>query len=658
MNSQKSMKSNLQQRINRFREKAVPTLNPFSDEVSSTRAWILAGFELFIIALFAVWVGRAYLNLDPREIPFGREFMMVIQSHNLWDLVKECGWCAVWNGSTSGGYPAFAELYGAPLHPIIAITTILWGVINGTKVALLTSLWVAGFAQWWIARELKLGWLPRIWAALIAVSGGHLAGRMEVGAVIITFSIAMASLVIPGLLMVARRRDGRSVVVLAIVAASAILGGQGYLQIGLVFTLPALTFFLFDRRLRLQIVWKKFAMAGILALMLAAPLLVPLLRFLPEFGKPIDPDFESVQPLEYLPLNLVINDMDFYFNSKVLGMIGAPAPYTLFIGWIPVLLAVFGTGLSRREDRKQIKFLAWSALLVFILSSGAVLKLLIKIIPSLAAIRFPSFIAGLAIPMILGLAAYGLDILLKLDWPRLMISLADSRKESQQGFSLRWILLIPLIISLGSTTAFARGWLTTLPQGDDVPWVFENLRTEDLQWVSPPFGEHYFITPSIASGLKISPGLKPWGWHEHTPPLPKRESIRGELAVETAELLALEYGIFVYEHAGADYAAVETEFGKQACEGSGFGGKLQIHCENTASGRLIVKENMWTGWKAWRDGEPVQLIGERWLEVDAPAGSHTYEFEYLPWDVPFGLLLLLIGVALCSWFWWHPEFTL
>jgi hypothetical protein len=652
------MKSDLLQRLKRFREKVVPTLNPFSDMVSSTRAWLLAGFELFIIALFAVWLSREYLNLDPREILSGRELLMHIQSHNLWDLVKECGWCAVWNGSTSGGYPAFAELVGAPLHPIIAITTTLWGVINGTKVALLTSLWVAGFAQWWIARELKIGWLPRIWAALIAVTGGHLAGRMEIGAVIIILSTAMASLVIPGLLMVARRRDGRSVVVLAIVAASAILGGQGYLQIGLVFTLPALAFFLFDRNLRLQVVWKKYVMAGILALMLAAPFLVPLLHFLPEFAKPIDPDFQSVQPLEYLTLNLVINDTDFYYGSEVLGKIWHPAFYTLFIGWIPVLLAVFGTGLSRREDRKQIKFLAWSALLVFMLASGVVLKWLINIIPSLAAIRFPSFIAGLAIPSILGLAAYGLDILLKRDWPSLMIRLADPRKEGPRGFSLRWILLIPLIINLRSTTAFARGWLATLHQGDDVPWVLENLRTEDLQWVSPPFGQHYFITPAIASGLKISPGIKPWGWQEHAPPLPKREAIRGELAVETAELLASEYGIFVYEHAGEYYAAVETEFGQQACEGSGFGGKLQVHCENTASGRLIVKENMWTGWKAWQDGEPVQLIGERWLEVEAPAGSHTYQFEYLPWDVPFGLLLLLIGVALCTWFWRNPEFTL
>jgi hypothetical protein len=649
------MKNNLQERLNRFRERVMPSLTPFSGISSSTRVWLLAAFELFLIGLFAAWVGRAYLNLDPRELPFGRELMMVIQSHNLWDLVKECGWCAVWNGSTSGGYPAFAELYGAPLHPIIAVTTAIWGVVNGTKIALLTSLWVAGVAQWWIARELKLGWLPRIWTALIAITGGHLAGRMEAGAATLTFSTAIASLVIPGLLMVARRRDGRSVVMLAIVSASAILGGQGYLQIGLVFTLPALLFFLFDRKLRLQVVWKKYVLAGVLALMLAAPLLVPLIHFLPEFGKPIDPDFQSVQPLEYLALNLVINDTEFYYTSEVLGRIRAPAPYTLYIGWVPVVLAVLGIGLSRREDRKQINFLAWSTLFVFMVSSGAVLKWLIKTIPSLAAIRFPSFIAGLVIPMILGLAAYGLDLLLKHDWPSLMIRLANSRGENPQGFSLRWVLVIPLIINLRSTTAFTRVWLTSLHQGDDVPWVVENLRTDDLQWVSPPFGEHYFITPAIASGLKISPGLKPWGWEENAPPLPNRESIRGELALETVELLASDYGIFVYEHMGEYYAAVQSEFDLEACMGNGMGGRLQIHCENSARGRLIVKENMWTGWKAWRDGESVPLLGERWLEVEAPAGSHTYIFEYRPWDVPLGLLLLLFGIVFCAWSWRRPD---
>ena len=76
----------------------------------SGKAVVAAIVELTFVAMFAVWVGRNYLDFDPRQVPFGREFMMVIQSHNLWGVVKSCGMCALWNGSTSGGYPAAAGL--------------------------------------------------------------------------------------------------------------------------------------------------------------------------------------------------------------------------------------------------------------------------------------------------------------------------------------------------------------------------------------------------------------------------------------------------------------------------------------------------------------------------------------------------------------------
>ena len=72
---------------------------------------------------------------------------------------------------------------------------------------------------------------------------------------------------------------------------------------------------------------------------------------------------------------------------------------------------------------------------------------------------------------------------------------------------------------------------------------------------------------------------------------------------------------------------------------------------------LVVKENTWTGWYAWIDGQRTQLLGDQWLEVDAPAGKHTFEFRYLPWDVPVGLALFAAGVAISIWLWRTPAPT-
>jgi uncharacterized membrane protein YfhO len=76
-----------------------------------------------------------------------------------------------------------------------------------------------------------------------------------------------------------------------------------------------------------------------------------------------------------------------------------------------------------------------------------------------------------------------------------------------------------------------------------------------------------------------------------------------------------------------------------------------VVCSVSEGGDLIVRENMWSGWKAWMDGERIQLIGKNWLQVKAPAGEHTYQFRYQPRDVSFGVFLSLIGLLLSIYFW-------
>lgn len=646
------METKIKQRVRSYGQAILASLRLKSISVSARKNWLLPVLELSMIALLAIWIGREYLDLDLKEVPSGREFMMAIQSHNLWNQLRECGWCAVWNGSTSGGYPAFVDLFGAPLHPIVGLTTLIWGILNGTKMALLASLWLAGLAQWWIARELKVGWIPRMWSAFTVVAGGHLAGRMEAGAFTIMFSTAVASLVIPGILSVHRRGDHRAVILLAIAAASAILAGQGYMQIGLLAALPALVFLLLDEQLKLRPIWRKYVLAGGMTALLAGPFLVPLIHFLPNFSKGLDPSFQAAQPLEYLPLNLVIENFEYYSSGEILGKISAPAPYNLYIGWAPVILAILGTGLTRGENRRRVYYLVAGIILVFLIASGVALEWLMKVFPAVAAVRFPSFIAGLAVPMILGLSAYGLDRLLKIDWPSLIVKLSNTSQERARIISLKWLLIIPLVINLRSNVSFAHAWLFTLHQGDDVPWILEILQTPDLQWVSTPFGEHYFIAPAIEAGLKISPGLKPWGWKERELPTPALGAVRGGPPPGTQKV-GESFGISVYAHPDEYYASVVVDDKQQSCVASGSSGHIKVVCNNELPGRLIVKENMWSGWKAWCDGETVLLLDDRWLEVEASAGSHIYHFKYLPWDVPVGLIFLGFGILLSLLLWFR-----
>jgi hypothetical protein len=46
---------------------------------------------------------------------------------------------------------------------------------------------------------------------------------------------------------------------------------------------------------------------------------------------------------------------------------------------------------------------------------------------------------------------------------------------------------------------------------------------------------------------------------------------------------------------------------------------------------------------------------EIWSKVRAPAGTHTYTFRYLPWDVPLRIILAIGGWIACFYFWFAKN---
>ena len=60
------------------------------------------------------------------------------------------------------------------------------------------------------------------------------------------------------------------------------------------------------------------------------------------------------------------------------------------------------------------------------------------------------------------------------------------------------------------------------------------------------------------------------------------------------------------------------------CHAEGTGGDIDVSCNSTGEGTLVVEENSWSGWRAQIDGEPAQLLEGNWLSVKgARACTHT-----------------------------------
>jgi hypothetical protein len=107
---------------------------------------------------------------------------------------------------------------------------------------------------------------------------------------------------------------------------------------------------------------------------------------------------------------------------------------------------------------------------------------------------------------------------------------------------------------------------------------------------------------------------------------------------------------------GRAYASAKLAGGRVSpCAAHGSGGMIDVTCQTAEPGQLIVEENSWSGWQAWIDGQGISLQRDQWLSVALPAGNHTFQFRYWPWDVPLGLALCLIGIALTLYWWFKPE---
>jgi hypothetical protein len=606
--------------------------------------------ELILLTLWVVYVGKDYLNFDQLVIPAGREFGSSIQAHHLWTRFQTCGGCALWDGSERGGFPAFVDPLASTLHPAVIITTLLFGVVNGAKVMVVVSLWIAGFAQWWLGRVLRLGRVSRLIGALMVVVGGHLAGRMELGIVSLILSMAMVSMTFAPVIALSKTGSKRSMVLLAVVYSLVAVSGQGYMQVGFLMMLPAYLILIINARVGAWFLVKRYLTATVLGLFLAAPFLIPFIHFLPNFTKGSDPYLSAGQPLSYYILNLFIDNRDFYYDTS-LGKLPFPNMYVMFVGWIPAAFALICVWVAKKEDRRPLIFLTVSAALVLFVGSMLPLQWLRPVFPVVTYLRYITMIGGLAVPAIIGLATYSLDKLIQRNWPHFTMIFPGELTPRYKGVSLGLILVIPMVFAIRRSYVFSQIWLYTVKLDDGVIQLLEALETPDVQWVQAPYGEHIYIEPAVRMGMKLSPGIMTWRWEGRKSPVPFLEANRSLPAEGNVRQVNKIDGIPIYERADQYYAAVYSDGSPQTCQAYGNGGYIDVYCNTSTPGKLIVKENTFLGWKVWLDGGNARLTGTQWLEVSAPTGNHIYQFRYWPWDVPLGIAVFLVGVILCVYLW-------
>lgn len=609
--------------------------------------------ELLPVALLTSFMTAPYLDFRPLYYPLGYEFHVSSVSHYLWRMLPQCGNCVLWFGQVNGGMPAFAELLGAVLHPLVVSTTLIWGVINGTKVLLFICLLMSGFSIWWFAKELNVSRLSRIWISLYGVVGGFVIGRMESGNIVLVLSTVSAIMVYPMVLRINKKPTLRNVALLAIIMALCWLSGQAYNQIGVVVGwFPVFVWLLYRTGKKFQRRWLAFGTAIILSFLICAILFLPAAHFIGSMEKYSMDDFKNLQPMRYVPLNLVISEHDF-FRTQLLGMDTFPYAHLIYIGWFPVILALISPYFVRRKKDKRVFITLYvTMLIILIITSRDIYPVIKDLLPFVNQLRAFSIVTSLFVPQILVLAAWTLDRIIELKWP--VVTYSDEADPTRKRtFSIKWFIVILLmILPFKTLIPFAKNYIHLIKV--EVPKVeMDFARLDETQWVNPPSDEWFPVLMNENRKLIMTDRSFLWknrkrlfGYIDLVPN-PNNDPIEGRISRQA--------NFDVVMRPDEIYASVDMNGSIQGCHAVSLGGQIDVWCNIPNDGVLTVREYMWSGWFAWVDGKRIPLLGGDWLSVHALKGNHKYSFRFYPWDVYVGAAISLVGVILTAWLFFRKN---
>ena len=597
--------------------------------------------EIGALVVWALFVGKNYFDFNPAMIVASQDYSLQIYNSAIWSWIGKCGSCILWNGAINGGYPTFADAQGSQFHPLVILTSLIWGVPNGSKIVMLFVLVIVGIGQWWLAKELGLGRLARIWTAAMAVVGPEIGARMESGLMNITLATAMTSLMLP--IIVRMFKHGarpKYVVVLGILFASLILSGQGYIQLSFVIGLcPVILYFLIRSFNPLKFIpqAKGFLKAGLLGGLLSGFLIVPYIHLMPF----VDKDANS--SLNY-GLSIIQT------MQSLVGKIEKPGTWWLYLGWITILLFFLAVFFARKEDQKIIRSLAFIAAFILFLSTNEFLTLAVNIIPSVDHIRFPNLLSGLSIPFILCTAGFGIETLIQL------------YKEAREKLSPRWENLFP-IAALALVVVCIKGvqnaketntQFLNLTPIDNLARYDNLFDFPDTQWVASTLDDRSSIIRMLYAGYHQVDVYEPYFWRNRQLPGPLIRLYNFEPPKEENGILIGE-NLWMVNYPENTFADVKVGLAQTVCTAENTGGFIDVTCDAPADGVLTVKEFYFSGWKLWIDGRRATLFHNGdFLASLAPAGKHTYQFRYDPWDVKVGAVMTLLGVILAI-FWLRSK---
>ncbi len=644
---------------------------------------------LAIVAVAAVYAGPL-LNFNPDRTLPGNEYGAHVGPMSLfiqW-LAGETDF-PLWNPVVGYGRSLIADPFLFVFNPFLSLPMAFWGVVNGSRVAVVLNFAIVGLGVWVLCWKLGFEWPARLWCSLLYLLSGALPAHLAAGQLQLTFALGWLPWSVAGFLWTIESRSWRALAAGSLVQALFFFTGNFYYQLyGLVCLLiigAVYTIRLKPIRLDLGLT-RRTLILGLVSLGLIA------IQFLPQIASrssirnvggylPGETEFLGSQTPEHALINYLVSDRDFS-ESPLLDK----APYVQesyrYIGIAPMLLLLLLAPAFQRGRRREI--VAFTACVLLMLAWASIgysfIQEIYRAFPFLYQFRWPGRALSVGALFLIVLSGIGLDEL----WTRLRSLLSRPPIDVERGAALLAIraraalpglLIVGLALSLNGVFA-ANQALVYL---DDILQPEVNA---SLAWLRAQDGTEYSVFAT--DGAAIQGALQAYnlrlrvltivdGWFPAMP-----ASLLGPVEAVTlqpkywliweseqvdrpqARLLRQFDTVQVWHTPGGFPYAFLVPAGRLTAQPPALDprevrpvlsarrdgpNRVRVEAEADQASVLIISEAWFSGWKVIVGGQPAEIASvSGLLAVALPPGRHSVVFEYDP--VSFKLGVAVSGLTL------------
>lgn len=322
-----------------------------NDHSPSDRVWhvIRAAFRRRAVRAVVVALGFAYLAYQFCGIYFpldgtklGAPGEMESNTAPQWFIAKtllEHGELPLWNPFVYTGVPFIGDPY-FPINPLSIVPFVLFGPVNGPKIAAAGAVAMAGIGQYWLSRVLGHGRLVSLAAGVVGLSAGTLAKNIAIGfAPVLAQQHAWIAATLASFIVALRtKRPGAIAVATACYTFLYLAGGLLFFEVlSAVMVMFALAYAV-RREVRVpgwpfRVDWGVVATAATVAavaVLLLSINIIPTADLRTRVTKPTDIGFNGTQPLAATLFNFVVPDTRYWVRG-VLDAMGPEIHYS-YIG--------------------------------------------------------------------------------------------------------------------------------------------------------------------------------------------------------------------------------------------------------------------------------------------------------------------------------------